>query len=40
MFDPADFHCAAEVRNFFKFYISQLLFSSSAGHVYRLVDLF
>ena len=26
MFEPADFHCAAEIRNFFKSYVSQLLF--------------
>ena len=37
--EPVDFHCAAEVRNFFKFHISQLLFSSSAWHVYRFVYL-
>ena len=28
--EPVDFHCAAEVRNFFKLHISQLLFSSAA----------
>ena len=26
MFEPVDFHRAKEVRNFFKFHISQLLF--------------
>ena len=39
MLKPVDFHCAAEVRNFFKFHISQLPFSSLAGHVYRFVYL-
>ena len=39
MLEPVDFHCTAEVRNFFKFHISQLLSSSSAGHVYRFVYL-
>ena len=39
MLEPVDFHCAAEVRNFFKFHISQLLSSSSAEHVYRFVYL-
>ena len=39
MFESVDFHGAAEVRNFFKFHISQLYFSSSAGHVYRFVYL-
>ena len=40
MVEPVDFHCAAEVRNFFKFHISELLFSSLAGHVYGFVYLF
>ena len=39
MFETLDFHHAKEVRNFFKFKISQLLFSSLAGHVYRFVYL-
>ena len=29
MFEPVNFHRAAEVRNFFKFHLNQLLFSSS-----------
>ena len=37
MFEPVDFHCAEEIRNFFKFYISH--FSSLAGHVYRFIYL-
>ena len=39
VFKPVDFHCDTEVRNFFKFHISQLLFSSSAAHVYTFVYL-
>ena len=39
VFKPVHFHCDAEVRNFFKFHISQLLFSSSAAHVYTFVYL-
>ena len=41
MFEPVDFHCAAEVSKFHisKFHISQLLFSSSARHVYIFVYL-
>ena len=39
LFEPVNFHSAEEVRKFFKFHISQLLFSSLAEHVSRLVYL-
>ena len=39
MFEPVDSHRAEEVRNLFKLHISQFLFSSLAGYVYRFVYL-
>ena len=40
MFETVDFlHRAEEVRNVFKFHISQFLFFSSDGYVYRFVYL-
>ena len=35
MLDLIHFHCAEEVRNFFKFHISWFLYVSSAGYVSR-----
>ena len=39
IFEHVDFHRAEEVRNILKFHLSQLFFSSLAGHVYRFVYL-
>ena len=39
MFELVDFHRAEEVRNLFKFHISQRLFSSLTVHVYRFAHL-
>ena len=40
MFEPVDFHHVEEIKNLFKFHMSQLLFSSLAGNIYRFAYLF